>query len=1012
MVRKWLVFFRNTSIRNKMLVIILPLIILPMLILATVGFITSSREAAKTSTRYLKQRENDLRTISENPSIPNYFTNQTYGLTEEAEVYRQELEHSLKRFADRSNSVEMIYPQVRYVNPQGEEIARVIEGQIGKNPGQVTEDLFFTAAKQLGPGEVYMSPISPQMVYAMPVYQTEIDSTAAVFQGIVALDFVYPIQDFQRTRMVIARTFLIVTIISFLAALAIFIVFSSRHITQPISWLLAATQGMAKGNFQSRITDIPGNELSKLADGFNRMAEDLSALINELEHRNDLSRAAISTRDLEQILETVVKSVAENGGYDRVRLYLYDEQQNSLVCHTAFGMEKEKARRLKLPLSGENTGVSQWVFREKTPYVVEDAARDAKCDPNLVKFLGVTSYAVAPLLTEERAIGVMAVDYVKTQHPFPKERLNSLVAVANTAALAIENSLLYRNLEERLEEERQQKEEYGRRLKREVTERTAEISAANEALEHAKEAALEAQRRAEAAQRASEAAQRASEAAQRASEAANNAKSEFLANMSHELRTPLNSILGYTQIFKREKRLTDQQHFGIEIIHHSGEHLLGMINDILDLAKIEARKMELEPSEFYLPIFLSTLVEMARVRAEQKDLTLSCDISPDLPKGIYADEQRLRQILLNLLNNAIKFTEKGEVVFKVEYLHPPTPLKGGIPPILERENLKSPLEGKTLKSPLEGGRGVLHFQVEDTGIGIPPQKLDEIFHPFEQVRDTRFKMEGTGLGLAISQTLVRMMGGELHVKSTLGQGATFWFDVDLPAVTGVIGSATQPSHYIIGYKGNRRRILIVDDKLENRVVLKGFLLPLGFDLAEAVDGRDALDKAQTCHPDLILTDLVMPVMDGFEAIRRIRQIPALNDVIIISVSASVLKQTQQESVTAGSHDFLSKPVRLEDLLEKLQFHLNLEWEYEEERESQEPDTPLAQEEIIPPPPEVLSSLYELATVGDLMGLRERLQELIAQDPQLTPFQTRIFQLANELQIDEIEQFIQQYMKEA
>ncbi|MCP4404384.1 MAG: GAF domain-containing protein, partial [bacterium] len=353
-----------------------------------------------------------------------------------------------------------------------------------------------------------------------------------------------------------------------------------------------------------------------------------------------------STRDLEQILATVVRGVAESGGYDRVRLYLYDERQNSLVCQTAFGMEKEKIRELKIPLSGENVGVSQWVFREKIPYVVEDAARDAKCDPKLVKFLGVTSYAVAPLLTEENAIGVMAVDYINTQRPFPQERLNSLVAVANTAALAIENSLLYRNLEKRLEEERQQKEEYGRRLTREVAERTAEISAANEALERAKEAA----------------------------EAANNAKSEFLANMSHELRTPLNSILGYTQILKREKHLTDQQQFGIEIIHGSGDHLLGMIDDILDLAKIEARKMDLEPSEFYFPIFLNTLVEMARVPAEQKGLVLCCEMGTDLPKGVYADEQRLRQVLLNLLNNAIKFTEKGEVVFKVEYLHPPTPL--------------------------------------------------------------------------------------------------------------------------------------------------------------------------------------------------------------------------------------------------------------------------------------------------------------------------------------------------
>jgi CheY-like chemotaxis protein len=270
-----------------------------------------------------------------------------------------------------------------------------------------------------------------------------------------------------------------------------------------------------------------------------------------------------------------------------------------------------------------------------------------------------------------------------------------------------------------------------------------------------------------------------------------------------------------------------------------------------------------------------------------------------------------------------------------------------------------------------------------------------------------------------------MMGGELSVKSTPGQGTAFWFDVDLPEASGVMASVMQPSHHIIGYKNaptfrqakditnsgqTKWKILIVDDKPKNRLVLKGFLLPLGFDVVEAVDGRDALDKAQTYHPDLILMDLVMPEMDGFEAIRCIRQLSVLRDVIIISVSASVLKQTQQESAAAGSDDFLAKPVRLEDLLEKLQIHLNLEWKYEGERERQETETLSIQEDMIPPSPKTLLELYDLVRIGDLMGLWEQLQELIARDPQLAPFGTRIFQLADELQIHEIEQFIQQYIE--
>jgi len=220
--------------------------------------------------------------------------------------------------------------------------------------------------------------------------------------------------------------------ISSIIALTIFIiaaialtslVISKRSITQPISRLLAATQEMAQGDFQRRIEELPGNELGKLAEGFNQMAENLSALINELEYRNEMSRALISTRDLEEILDRVAQGVAESGGYDRVRLYLYDELQDSLVCHTAFGMEEEQVRQLKLSLSGDKKSVSQWVFQEKAPYVVKDASKDDKCDPELIRILGVTSYAVVPLLAGEKPLGVMAVDWIKTKQPFSEDRV-------------------------------------------------------------------------------------------------------------------------------------------------------------------------------------------------------------------------------------------------------------------------------------------------------------------------------------------------------------------------------------------------------------------------------------------------------------------------------------------------------------------------------------------------------------------------------------------------------------
>jgi signal transduction histidine kinase/CheY-like chemotaxis protein len=537
----------------------------------------------------------------------------------------------------------------------------------------------------------------------------------------------------------------------------------------------------------------------------------------------------------------------------------------------------------------------------------------------------------------------------------------------------------FRTRSQAKELERQQREEYSRKLEQEVRERTVELVTANTQLH---QEIVERKRTEEALETAKELA-----------ETANNAKSEFLANMSHELRTPLNGILGYAQLLKRERGFTERQRFGIDIIHRSGEHLLRMINDILDLSKIEARKMDLEPSEFAFPEFLKGVSEIARIRAEQKGIVLSCEMGAHIPKVVYSDEQRLRQVLLNLLNNAVKFTGYGKISLRVCEFNELDELDE-----LKTQKLKN---SKTQK---------LHFSISDTGIGIPAQKIDEIFQPFEQIRDTRLKTEGTGLGLAISQTLVRMMGSELHVKSIVGQGTTFWFDLDLPVVTGRTASPMKFTPRIIGYKGSRHTLIIADDKPENRILLIDMLAPLGFEIVEAEDGRDALNKAQTCHPDLILMDLVMPVLDGFETIRRIRQLPApLNDVIVISVSASVLKQTRQNSVDAGSDDFLAKPVRLENLLQKLQIYLNLEWQYEGAREAQKTETPPEYKELIPPPMEELSMLYEFAAVGDLISLRERLQKLIAQDSRLVPFGTRLFRFANELKIDEIEQFIKQYM---
>ncbi len=497
--------------------------------------------------------------------------------------------------------------------------------------------------------------------------------------------------------------------------------------------------------------------------------------------------------------------------------------------------------------------------------------------------------------------------------------------------------------------------------------------------------------------------------AKEAAEAANRAKSEFLANMSHELRTPLNAILGYAQIFSRDQSLTEKQSEGVDIIRRSGAHLLTMINDILDLSKIEAQKLELEPTEFYFPGFLHSMADMVRIRANNEGIAFTSNIAQDIPETIYADEKRLRQILLNLLSNAIKFTKEGGISLRVYELD-------------EFNELENSKTQKTLR-----------FEVEDTGVGIPSEHLEKIFQPFQQVSEKQFRSEGTGLGLAISQKLLRAMGSKLHVKSTPGKGSLFWLDLDVSIGQNVPMGARESFRRIIGFKGDVRTILIVDDKEENRNVLKGMLLPLGFDILEAVNGREAIETTQNSHPDLIFMDLIMPEMDGFEATKRIRNEelrPVLGDVEgmknedrrqkaedgitkhetqvpIIAVSASAFTRTLQESLHAGCHDFLAKPFAQEDLLEMLRTYLKLEWLYAGEEDRR--DSQHAEEPIIPPPQDVLLELYKLARIGDIFTLQNRIEEFDTLDPSYSPFMTKARYLAKELKLLEIQQFFKQYL---
>ena len=477
------------------------------------------------------------------------------------------------------------------------------------------------------------------------------------------------------------------------------------------------------------------------------------------------------------------------------------------------------------------------------------------------------------------------------------------------------------------------------------------------------------------------------EAAKHAAEQANQVKSEFLANMSHELRTPLNAILGFAQIMQRALKYDPdgfQQESAkhLQIIQNSGDHLLCLINDVLDMAKIEAGQTVCNPQPLHLHDLLQSLEAMFQLKASEKGLTLLCECAVAVPQWIATDEAKLRQILINLLGNAIKFTQTGAVTLNV-WVNPSAGQTVPPPPFWPDMIAKDDVQPNVYTQPR------LHFEVKDTGCGIAPNQLAQLFDAFYQTEAGRQSQTGTGLGLAISKTYAELLGGTLTVQSALEQGSTFQFDIPVTQVENIDTQEPQSHLSVVRLAPNQPsyRILVTEDKWASRTLLVKLLESIGFEVREAKNGQEAVQMWQDWQPHLIWMDMRMPIMDGYEATQRIRAHVRGQATAIIALTASALEQEKRIILSVGCDDFVRKPFRDSVIFDTLQKHLGVQYIYDNQASATDHQSPSNPQQLTPKrlsqtPSEWLAQLCEAASMADADWVTQLINELPAADADL------------------------------